>query len=568
MSHGCTLYIDGSKVEGAIAIPDGVTSIGDYAFFACTGLTSVTIPDSVTSIGNYAFYNCEGLTSVTIGSSVESIGEDAFRYCYKLVEVYNKSSLNITAGSSSYGYAGYYAKNVYTEENGSWLTDTADGYCFLYDGAKGYLVSYYGEATDISLPDSFTAYDGTIVNSYEINRYAFYGNTALTSVTISDSVTSIGESAFEDCTGLTSVTIGSSVESIGEDAFRYCYKLVEVYNKSSLNITAGDSSYGYVGYYAKNVYTEENGSWFTDTADGYRFIYDGAKGYLVGYYGEATAITLPDSFTAYDGTTVNSYEIYKYAFYKNTALTSVTIGNSVESIGEDTFWGCTGLTSVTIGNSVESIGEYAFYNCTGLASVTIPDSVTSIGYDAFSYCTQLTSVTIGNSVTSIGSSAFRGCKGLTSVTIGNSVESIGSYAFSGCTGLTEINWNAVSVENFNSNINVFYNAGTAGEGIAVTFGDGVEKIPAYLFYVSNSSYRPNTKNVIIGSNVTSIGWSAFGDCTGLTSVVFEDTEGWQLSQYSSFGSYTSLSSADLANTSTAATYLKSTYRYYYWRKVK
>ena len=100
--------------------------------------------------------------------------------------------------------------------------------------------------------------------------------------------------------------------------------------------------------------------------------------------------------------------------------------------------------------------------------------------------------------------------GLTSVTIGNSVESIENYAFRDCTGLT---------------------------------------------------------SVTIGNSVKRIGSEAFYGCTGLTSVVFEDTEGWQVSQYS-FGSYTSLASADLANTSTAATYLKSTYRYYYWRKVK
>ena len=300
-------------------------------------------------------------------------------------------------------------------------------------------------------------------NVTSIGDRAFDNCTGLTSVTIGNGVTSIGNSAFYGCTSLTSVTIGSGMTSIGDSAFWYCYKLVEVYNKSSLNITAGDSSYGYAGYYAKHVYTEENGSWLTDTVDGYRFLYDGTKGYLVDYYGKATDITLPDSFTAYDGTTVNSYEINEYAFYKNTALTSVTIGNSVTSIGSYAFRDCTGLISVTIGNSVTSIGIFAFSGCTGLTSVTIPDSVTSI----YSY-------------------AFEDCTGLTSVTIGNSVTSIYSYAFDGC--------------------------------------------------------------------------------TGLTSVEFGDTEGWQVSQ-SDFSSYTSLASTDLANASTAATYLKSTYRNYYWRKI-
>ena len=119
-------------------------------------------------------------------------------------------------------------------------------------------------------------------------------------------------------------------------------------------------------------------------------------------------------------------------------MTSVTIPNSVTSIGGHAFEGCSRLTSVTIPNSVTSIGESAFEGCSSLTSVVIPNSVTSIGANAFSNCTGLTSVTIPNSVTSIGGGAFEGCSRLTSVTIPNSVTSIGSYAFYRCSSLTSV----------------------------------------------------------------------------------------------------------------------------------
>ena len=559
MKRGITLYIDGQKLEGELVIPDsvteiksyafyncsgltsvtigaGVTSIGSCAFEDCTGLTSVAIGDSVTSIGVFAFSGCTGLTSVAIGNSVKIIGSDAFRNCYKLVEVYNTSSLYITAGSSDNGYVGYYAKNVYTEENGSWLTYTDELYCFLYDGAKGYLVSYYGEATDITLPESFTAYDGTTVNSYEIYKYAFYGNTSLTSVTIPDSVTSIGGSAFSGCTGLTSVYCAGDIAD-------WC------------GISFGDS-YASPLRYAGNLYID---------------------GQLV------TDLVIPDSVT----------EINAYAFLGCMGLTSATIGNSVTSIGWSAFSECTGLASVVIGNSVTDIGSNAFYNCTGLTSVyyardiagwcgisfgdqyanplyyagklyidgqivedlVIPDTVTEIKAYAFSGCTGLTSATIGNSVTSIGWGAFSECTGLTSVTIPDSVTSIGDYAFSGCTNLIQKE-NGVSyvdkwvIECDTSVSEVILRNGTVG------IGD-------HAF-----EYCTELTSVTIPETLTSIGEYAFRACNKLTSVIFEDTEGWQVSWSSDFHNYTSLSSADLADASTAANYFKSTYYYYYWRKAE
>ena len=582
--YGCSMLT-------SVTIPDSATSIGSYAFYGCSGLASITIPDGVTSIGYEAFYGCTGLTSVTIGASVESIGSSAFRDCYKLVEVYSKSSLDITAGSTSNGYVGYYAKNVYTEEGGSWLTDTSDGYRFLYDGTNGYLMGYYGNQTELTLPASFTAYDGTKITEYGLYDYAFYNCSGLTSITIPDSVTSIGSYAFYNCSGLMSITIPAGVTSIGYEAFYGCTGLTEInWNAVSVADFASDSNVFY------NAGTAGAGIAVT-----FGESVEKIPAYLF-YISDLSYRPNIKSVITGSGVTSIGYE----AFYGCTGLTSVTIGASVESIGSYAFSYCTGLTeinwnavsaadfdynsnvfhnagtagagiAVTFGNSVEKIPAYLFYSsyspniksviigsgvtsigssafedCTGLTeinwnavsvadfgyysdvfrnagtagagiAVTFGESVEKIPAYVFAYCTGLTSVTIGAGVTSIGSYAFRGCDGLTSITIPDGVTSIGNYAFRECTGLTEINWNAVSVADFDYNSNVFRNAGTVGAGITVTFGDSVEEIPARLFYISDSSYRSNIKSVIIGSNVTSIGYSAFEGCTGLTSVTIPDS---------------------------------------------
>ena len=431
-----------------------------------------------------AFYGCTGLTSVTIPNSVTRIGDHAFEGCYKLIEVYNKSSLTITAGSSDNGYVACYAKNVYTNEGGSKLTEDENGYVIYTDGDKKILVAYHGTNTELILPSYIT----------EIYRYAFY-----------------------NCKGLTSITIPNSVTSIGGSAFYYgCYKLQDIYITDIAawcNISGLGNLMGY-GSSNKNLYLNNE---------------------LV------TSITIPNGVTA----------IPSSAFRYCTGLTSVTIPDSVASIGKRAFSECAGLTSVKIPDSVTSIDDYAFDVCTGLTSVTIGNSVTSIGTAVFRGCTGLTNITIPDSVTSIGYDAFAYCKGLTSITIPDSVTSIGDHAFEGCYKLIEVyNKSSLTITAGSSDNgyvacyakNVYTNEGgsklTEDENGYVIYTDGDKKIlvayhgtntelilPSYITEIYQYAFYNYTRltSVKIPDSVTSIGYSAFYKCISLTSITFNGT---------------------------------------------
>ena len=177
--------------------------LGDYAFYGCSGLTSLTIPSSVTSIGNEAFHGCCGLTSLVIPSGVTSIGDEAFHGCCGLTSLVIPSGVTSIGDEAFYGCSGLINLTIPSSV-------TRIGWS-AFEGCSG--------LTSLVIPSSVTS----------IDRSAFSGCSSLTSLTIPSSVTSIGNYAFEGCSGLTSLTIPSSVTSIGWSAFEGCSGLTSIY---------------------------------------------------------------------------------------------------------------------------------------------------------------------------------------------------------------------------------------------------------------------------------------------------------------------------------------------------
>ena len=603
LSYAHHLYQDEDTEVTELVIPDDITSIGDYAFYGCSALTSVTIGNNVesigasaflncssltkvelnsnavisknynsqsgmksffgsqvteyilgediTSIGSYAFYSCSKLSSITIPASVTSIGNNAFKNCTQLAQVIVPNIGNwckIEFSSSSSNPLSY-AHHLYQDE------DT--------------------EVTEIVIPDDITS----------IGDYTFYGCSALTSVTIGNSVESIGTSAFQNCSSLTSIEIPSCVTSIGNGAFSGCNNMTEVNLNSNAIVSKDyDSNSGLKGIFGVQV-TEyvlcENITRIGNNA------FSGCS--------NLPSITIPAAVTsigdnAFSGCISpfaihisdleswcniqlgsfisNSYSLYMNGeeikdlvvpstitsignmFFSNcTGLTSIEIPNSVTSIGYQAFSGCRGLTSVSIGNGVTSIGNDAFYGCSNLSMVhianldawsninfvnawsnplyiahhmyingeeivelAIPEGITSVGNYAFMGGSSFISAIIPNSVTAIGISAFEGCTGLTSINIGNGVTTIGRWAFNRCTGLTSVNLSCEVID-------TWLTGGNSLPSLTeIILGEGVKT-------VKENAFRgcANIKTIDIGSTITSIEARAFSGSDKLTDVTCRAT---------------------------------------------
>ena len=449
----------------SLKIPDSVTNIGDFAFSDCTSLTNVVIGNSVTSIGDYAFRHCDLLTQIELPISVTYIGACAFLSCKSLTNIVIGNDTMSIASSAflECNEALYTIENslIYVKANGNpyyFLLETINKDLSTYtmnpetvligNAVFGFCQSLSG----ITIPDSVTSigyqafidctsltrvdYTGTIdqwaqinfsvqtsnplfyakdlyidgelvteaklTTATKISAYAFYDYTSLTSVVMSDSVTSIGDRAFLGCSSLTSVVIGNNVTSVGESLFIGCYSLR--YNeKGGLKYLGNDSN--------KDLYLADTVSRSITTVtidDNCRFI--GEEVFLS--CGLLTTIEIPDSVTS----------IGEKAFYNCDSLTSIKIPDSVTIIRERMFCHCESLTNVEIGDYVTSIGDYAFQDCGALTSIKISNSVTNIGYAVFTNCATLANVEIGSGITDLGSATFYYCTSLTSITFNGTVE--------------------------------------------------------------------------------------------------------------------------------------------------
>ena len=432
---------------GSIIIPNNVTSIGEKAFGECNNLTSIVIPQSVKSIQSDAFMSCANLFSISVESG--NLIYDSRNNCNAIIETESNTLI-----------AGCRRTIIPTD-----VTSIGE-----------YAFSYCSSLTSLTLPKNVTS----------IGNYAFEGCSGLTSLSLPNSVTSIGLRAFQYCTGLTSLTLPNSLTKIEREAFCGCSGLSSIVSEIENPFAIDDDVfYNYFYYYLKDLYTtvtlvvppgkksayQNTAGWskFKNIVEaeliGYVLKVDNVN-YKIGENNTASVTKQNDDFSGdiviqgqitYNGVVYTVTSIEDFAFYKDMgradySMTSVTIPNTITSIGSDAFNDLYALKAVYItdleawckisfggdNSNPLAFAQHLFLNGTEIKDLVIPNNVTAINYKAFIGCKGFSSLTIPNSVTTIGRVAFSGCSGLTSLTLPNSVTTIGERAFIGCSGLTTI----------------------------------------------------------------------------------------------------------------------------------
>lgn len=476
-------YVSGNRdyVIREVRILDGVTNVGENAFYGCTSLTKVTLSSSVTEICDRAFDGCTALTSVTMTNNLTTIGKEAFSYCTALKAInlstgietigdkaFTQSGLTEITLPSSLTTAGetiFYACtdltlatiNCETVPERLFAECTSLETVILTDTVVSIGESAFEGCTalvSVQTEDSLTtvgpyAFDGCTSlpgiafkeSVVEFGYYCFKNCTSLNSFSFTDSVETIPEGMFYGCTSLAQLSFGANVASIGNYAFVDCKDLGAVFisfkvkyiglNALGYNYTDGEyvlnddilEIEGFTPSVAK-LYAEEHGLTFVP----YKTV-DKDEGNLtddiVWVFRPATGVLniigngqMPDYL---------SFEETPWFVYKND-IKQVTFSSGILNIGSCSFEGCSSITKIDISRSVETIGTSAFAG-TSIITANIPNGVRVIANSAFEGCSSLYNVSLPNTLEMIGEAAFRGPNIMTTVFIPESVLEIGAYAF-------------------------------------------------------------------------------------------------------------------------------------------
>ena len=526
--YGCTPWYISRQNLKTITFGDGVKSIGSYAFYGCTSLTSVSISDNVESIGSYAFKQCSSLTSLYIPNSVKYVGDYAFNECTSLVSLTFDDSTTVI---DDFAFLDCSSLSIVTLGNniaaigGSAFNGTA--------------------LTSIILPDSVI----------DIGPAAFRRCSSLTSITIPDSVLSVGNYAFEDCTSLESITIGNGVTYIGTHAFWYCTSLESVTNRSLLEVGRDNELFTHMPTEFIGQVNTVSQFDFTVKYNDYSKICS-----ISSYTGSHSEVNI-DSLVV-DGIEYSIISIEDNCFSNNSQITSVSIGDSVRSIGSAAFVGCTSIINLSIGDNVRLIGPSAFGECTSLRELTLPISLNAVSSNsspAFIGCTNiervnftkgtgygfnygtdssaslsdyfgyapwqysslvLQEITFENSILSIGPNMFYGCTSLTTIILPDSVRSIGPSAFGGCTSLRELTL-PISLNAVSSNSSPAFIGCTGIERVNFTkgtgygFNYGTDCSVQYSDYFGYAPWHLSQNSLIevsLSGNIQSVGSYTFYEC--------------------------------------------------------